>query len=291
MTDDRTGRLLAVNGVELWVREFGASGDPGVVLVPGASSPSDWWDVELCEAIAAGGYRVLRYDLRDTGQSTTRPPGEADYTGDDLVDDLAGVITGAGLSPAHVIGISLGGGLAQQLAIARPELIRSLTLLSTSPGGPGSEGLPEMSPALAASFEHEQPPTDWTDRDAVFRRTLADEVLFGGSIPVDEARVRRISDTAFDRSIDLSAGSNHWAIPSASGTREELGRITAPTLVVHGTEDPLFPLGHGEALAREITGARLLPVAGLGHQFPPPETWSLLVPALLEHLRAADGRN
>ncbi|MWV48942.1 alpha/beta fold hydrolase [Rathayibacter sp. VKM Ac-2803] len=289
MTDEGTGRLLAVNGVDLWVREFGSPDHPGVVLVPGASSPSDWWDVELCEAIAAGGYRVLRYDLRDTGQSTTRPPGEADYTGDDLVDDLAGVITEAGLSPAHVIGLSLGGGLAQQLAMARPELVRSLTLLSTSPGGPGSEGLPQMSPALAASFAVEESPVDWTDRDAVLRRTLAEEALFGGSIPVDEARVRRISDSAFDRSIDLSAGSNHWAIPSASGTREQLATITASTLVVHGTEDPLFPLGHGEALAREIPGAHLLPVPGLGHQFPPPETWPLLVPALLEHLGAADG--
>jgi pimeloyl-ACP methyl ester carboxylesterase len=288
MTDDRTGRLVAVNGVELWVRGFGSTGAPLVVLVPGAASPSDWWDVELCEAIADGGHHVLRYDLRDTGQSTTRPPGEADYTGDDLVSDLAGIIASVGRAAAHVVGLSLGGGLAQQLALSRPDLVRSLTLLSTSPGGPGSEGLPEMSLELAASFAQEPAPMDWCDRDAVHRRMLAEEELFGGTLPIDPARIRRISDSVFDRSIDLSAGSNHWTVPSASGTREQLGSITAPTLVVHGSEDPLFPPGHGEALAREIPGARLLLVPGLGHQFPPPETWPQLVPALLAHFAEAD---
>lgn len=280
---------MPVNGVELWVEEFGATTDPGVVLVPGASSASDWWDDGFCAGLAEGGYRVARYDVRDTGQSTTQALGEADYTGDDLVDDLAGVIRELGLAPAHVVGLSMGGGLAQQLGIAHPELVASLTLMSTSPGGPGSDGLPPMAPELAASFAQEAPPTDWSDRDAVFRATLADERRFGGELPVDEARIRRISDRIFDRAIDLAAGANHWGIPSASGTREQLGQITAPTLVVHGTADPLFPLGHGEALALEIPDAGLLAVPGLGHQFPPPQTWPLIVPALIGHFAAAGG--
>src|SRR4051794_33806485 len=103
-----SGFLLPVNGIDLWVEEFGEHDDPGVMLVSGAASPSDWWDDEFCEALADAGYRVLRYDLRDTGQSTTRPLGQADYTGDDLVDDLAGLIRALDLDPAHVIGISLG---------------------------------------------------------------------------------------------------------------------------------------------------------------------------------------
>ncbi|NQX29000.1 alpha/beta hydrolase [Microbacteriaceae bacterium VKM Ac-2854] len=301
--------VIEVNGIDLWVEEFGDATTPGVVLVPGAASPSDWWDDEFCRALADGGYRVLRYDLRDTGQSTTRPAGAADYTGDDLVADLAALIERTGIAPAVVVGISLGGGLAQQLAIARPRLVRSLVLMSTSPGGPGSEGqgsegqgsdgqgydeLPPMSPELAAAFEQDPNDTDPSDpdpndtdasrRDAAFRRILAEERLFGGTIPIDESRIRRISDRIIDRSIDLEAGSNHWSIASASGTREQLRDISAPTLVIHGAEDPLFPPGHGEALAREIPGASLLIVPGLGHQFPPPPIWPIIVPAILDHL-------
>lgn len=282
-----SGRVLEVNGVELWIDEFGAPGLPGVVLVPGAASASDWWDDELCAELAAGGYRVVRYDLRDTGQSTTTVLGHADYTGDDLVDDLAGLVLALGIAPAHIVGLSLGGGLAQQIAIARPELVRSLTLLSTSPGG---DDLPPVSAELSAAFQEEPLAPDWSDREGVYQRTLAEERLLGGSIPVDEARIRRITDRIFDRAIDLAAGANHWAVPGARGTREHLVTITAPTLVVHGAEDPLFPPGHGEVLAREIPGARLLLVPGLGHQFPPPPVWPILVPAVLDHLRAADAR-
>ncbi|MFB2584664.1 alpha/beta fold hydrolase [Herbiconiux liukaitaii] len=301
-----TERMIGVDGIELCIEEFGAEGQPGVVLVPGAASPSDWWDEEFCEALAAEGYRVVRYDLRDTGRSTTRALGQADYTGDDLVQDLAELIRALGLAPAHVVGLSLGGGLAQQLAISEPDTVASLTLMSTSPGGPSDAGepdadadpdadpdadaLPPMSEALAASFAVERPPLDWSDREAVVRSTLADEELFGGSIPLDEERIRRIAGRAFNRAIDPSAGANHFSLPSASGTREQLGGITAPTLVVHGTHDPLFPLAHGEALAREIPGARLLPVPGLGHQFPPPQTWALLVPALTAHFAEATRR-
>jgi pimeloyl-ACP methyl ester carboxylesterase len=285
--EHRGERMLTVNGVDLCIAEFGEEGDPGLVLVPGASSASDWWDDAFCEALAAGGHRVVRYDLRDTGRSTTRPLGRADYTGDDLVEDLAAPIRALDLVPAHVVGLSLGGGLAQQLAIAHPETLASLTLLSTSPGG---DDLPPMSPELAASFDEASgSPADSprSDREAHFREALADERRFGGTIPVDEQRIRRIAGRVFDRSIDVEAGANHWGIPSASGTRAQLADIAVPTLVVHGTADPLFPLAHGEALAREIPDARLLPVPGLGHQFPPPETWELIVPALLEHFRTA----
>jgi pimeloyl-ACP methyl ester carboxylesterase len=276
--------LVTANGVELGVDEFGAEDGPGLLLIAGISSSSDWWDDEFCEALAEGGRRVVRYDFRDTGRSTTRPPGEADYSGSDLLDDAVDLIRVLGLGPAHLVGISFGGGLAQQIAIAHPEVVATLTLLSTSPGGPGGDnGLPPMSAELAASFEGEQPETDWTDRDSVYRYFLDGERLYSGDIPVDAERIRRLSDRVFDRSRNLASAHNHWSIDGPPGTREQLASITAPTLVVHGTRDPLFPLEHGEALAAEIPDARLLPVPGLGHQNPPPPTWPLIVPAIREH--------
>ena len=276
-------RISMVNGIHLCWTDFGDASAPVVVLVAGAASASDWWDDEFCQALASGGYRVVRYDLRDTGRSTTRPLGQPDYTGDDLVDDLAGLILTLGPNPAHVVGLSFGGGIAQQLAIARPALVASLTLMSTSPG---SDGLPPISAGLAAWLARPMPDTDWNDREAVLRKVLAEEQAFGGDIPVDEARIRRIAGRVFDRSLDPAAGANHWGIPAASGRREQLSDVRAPTLVLHGTRDPLFPIEHGRALAREIPNARLLGVPGLGHQFPPPETWDLIVPAILAHLHA-----
>lgn len=278
-----TETISQINGVNLCWTDFGDVSAPVVVLVAGAASASDWWDDGFCRALAAGGYRVVRYDLRDTGRSTTRPLGQADYTGDDLVDDLAGLILTLGPRPAHVVGLSFGGGIAQQLAIARPELVASLTLMSTSPGG---DDLPPISAGLADWFAGPTPDTDWNDREAVFRTMLAAERAFGGDIPVDETRIRRITERVFDRSLDLAAGANHWSIPSASARREQLADVRASTLVLHGTRDPLFPIEHGQALAREIPDARLLGVPGLGHQFPPPATWDLIVPAVLAHLDA-----
>lgn len=292
-----TEHIIIANGAAASVEEFGAESGRGILLISGASSSGDWWDDEFCEALAAGGSRVVRYDLRDTGRSVTRPLGEADYTGDDLVQDAAGIIRSLGLAPAHVMGLSLGGGIAQQLAMAEPDLVGSLILLSTSPLAPGSGGegsdaeggdpLPPPTPELLAWFENPPPDPDWRDRDAVFESVLAAEHAFAGEIPVDEERIRRISDRVFDRSVDLAAGANHWAVASASGTTGQLAQIAVPTLVIHGSADPLFPLAHGEAIVAAIPGARLLVVPGMGHQVPPPETWDLVVPAVREHVARA----
>ena len=276
-------RVLRVNGVDLCLQEFGEPGDPAVLLIAGAASSMDWWDTAFCERLAAGGRRVVRYDLRDTGESITYPPGEPGYTIDDLVLDVAALVEALQLAPVHLAGISMGGGLAQQFAIRFPGSLASLTLFSTSPGqGPD---LPGMSPELAAYFSATMASPDWDDEAAVAQNVLDFEQALSGSIPVDEDRVRGIQREIFERSVSLASAENHWQIAGGSGgePRERLAEITVPTLVVHGTEDPLIPIAHGEALAREIPGARLLRIEGMGHQNPPPPTWEKIVPALLAH--------
>ncbi|MCS5731800.1 alpha/beta fold hydrolase [Herbiconiux moechotypicola] len=260
-----------------------------MVLVPGASSASDWWDPGFCSALSSRGHRVVRYDLRDTGESTTRPPGSPDYGGDDLVADLRGLVAVLGRGPAHVAGLSMGGALAQQLAAEHPGSVASLTLLSTTaidPSDPAEE-LPGITPELEEYFEvlAERPAP--ADRESAFRAALADERAFGGTLPIDVDRLRAISDSVFDRSVDLAAAGNHGMLGGSESERPRLARVVAPTLVVHGTEDPLFPLEHGRSLARRIRGARLLEVPGLGHQFPPPPSWDVIVPGILRHVAAA----
>ncbi|MCX4546103.1 alpha/beta fold hydrolase [Streptomyces sp. NBC_01565] len=279
-------RMLHVNGVDLAVQAFGDPAAPAVLLVSGAEATMDWWDEEFVARLTAGGRYVVRYDTRDTGRSTTWPVGAPAYTQADLVTDAVGVLDGLGIGAAHVVGISMGGGIAQRLGIEYPERVATLTLISTSPGGPGGPGHPDLPPvseALAKVFEEPGEGPDWSDREAVIGYFLTAEHAFAGTIPVDEERLRRTAGRAFDRSPAPASAGNHWVIEGGAPVRDRLDAIAAPTLVLHGTADPLFPYGHGEALAREIPGARLVPLVGMGHQMPPREVWDTVIAEILAH--------
>jgi pimeloyl-ACP methyl ester carboxylesterase len=284
-------QVVEANGVDLCVQTFGEESAPAILLIAGAACSMDWWEDELSERLAAGPRFVIRYDLRDTGQSVTYEPGAPGYDGDDLVADAVGVLDALGVAEAHVVGMSMGGGIALQLAVKHPDRAASLTLVSTSPGpaGPGEPELPQMSTELAA-FEP-PPEPDWSDRDAVVDYVVAGLYPYAGSVRFDEDRMRALVGHIFDRTIDMrSSQTNHWLIEGGEPIRDRLGEIEAPTLVLHGTEDPLFPLAHGEALARKIPGARLLPLEGVGHEFPPRQVWDQVVEALLDHTAGEEAR-
>ncbi len=273
--------MIKANGIELCAETFGDRRDPAMLLIGGAASSMDWWEDEFCRRLAGAGHFVIRYDNRDTGQSTSSPAGAPDYTGRDLTDDALRVLDGLGISEAHIVGISMGGGIAQELAIEHPVRVISLTLMSTSPGG---DDLPPWADHLEQKFANPGPGPDWTDREAVIQSFVDAERDFSGSLPVDEERIRRIAGRMFDRTRDMAAAqTNHWILEGGDSLpiRPRLGRISAPTLVIHGTRDPLFPLPHAQALAREIPDATLLPIEGMGHQMPPPQVWGVVIPAIV----------
>lgn len=276
-------RLLDVDGIVLCAQAFGDPADPAMLLIGGAEASMDWWDAEFCSRLAAAGRYVIRYDTRDTGRSTTFPPGNPTYPGDALISDPVGLLDALGVATAHVVGISMGGGIAQHLAVIHPERVASLTLVSTSPDGPSAPGqaaLPPMSESLARKFAQGDQAPDWTDRDAVIAYYIAGEHDFAGDIPVDEEWVRGVVGRAWDRSPSMASAQNHWQL-GGGAIRDRLGEISAPTLVLHGTADPLFPFAHGEALAREIPGARLVPLTGMGHQMPPRRLWDVVIPEIV----------
>jgi len=278
--------IVRLNGVDICVETFGDAGDPPILLIAGAASSMDWWEDEFCERLAQGLRYVIRYDLRDTGESTTYEPGAPGYGGMDLVADAVGLLDALEIARAHVVGISMGGGIAQRLGLDHAGRIASLTLISTSPGGPGPEGpdLPPMSARLESFFADPPPEPDWSDRAAVIDYIVEGERPFRGSHPADEARLRALAERVLDRTNDIAASlTNHWILEGGEAMRPRLGQIRAPTLVLHGTADPLFPFGHAEALAREIPDARLVPLDGVGHEMPPPAVWDRVVGAILEH--------
>lgn len=274
--------IVEVNGVDLCVDAVGDPADPAILLIAGLGSSMDWWEEEFCERLAAGGRFVIRYDHRDTGQSASYPAGAPGYTGADLAADAVGVLDAFGRRSAQLAGISMGGALAQQVALAHPDRVDALVLFSTSPAVPVGSELPAMSEELRAWFAAEVPEPDWTERDAVIDYLTAYERQLEGAEYFDEPHVRALAARIFDRTRDMAASmTNHALAGEGDLARGPLGGITAPVLVVHGTADPMFPFGHAEALAREIPQAELLPLEGAGHQVPPRPCWPSVMTAML----------
>jgi pimeloyl-ACP methyl ester carboxylesterase len=276
------------DGVELCVETFGDPNDPAVLLMTGATSSMDWWEPEFCQSLADAGRLVVRYDHRDTGQSTTWPVGKPGYTGDDLSLDPLRLLDGLGIAAAHLVGVSMGGGIAQDLAVRFPEQVLSLTLIATSCAFERGDQvpLPSMEPRVRNLMEQGSDALDWADADAVVDEQVRVQRVFAGGLGIDEDHVRAIARQVLERSIDAHAGVvNHWLVIGGGdeGPARTMADIKAPTLVVHGSDDPMFPLPHGEALAKEIPGARLLVVEGMGHEQPPRPTWDQVIPAIVEH--------
>jgi pimeloyl-ACP methyl ester carboxylesterase len=279
-------RMIEANGVELCTESFGDPGDPPVLLVMGIGASMLWWEEGFCRLLADGGRFVIRYDHRDTGRSVTYEPGRPGYTGADLVADAAGVLAAHDVAAAHIVGVSAGGAFAQLLALGLAERVRSLVLISTSPATPGHRALPP--PADAFGRFVSTATVDWSDTDSAIEYLVAySKVLAGGRRPVDEGALRELARRDVERAHDVRATHNHDLLPEGEAPARPVSEIDVPTLVIHGTADPMFPLGHGEALAAEIPDARLLVLEGAGHGVDRAD-WAAIAGAILEHTASSD---
>ena len=252
---------IDVNDVTLGIESFGDVDAPLVLLAGGTTMLS--WPDALCERLAAGGCHAVRYDLRDSGESTTVDPEAPAYTLRDLAFDAVALAGALGGGPAHLAGIGVGGMVAQVAALDHPGTFAALTLVGTRAVAPGptDDDLPDHDPATMSRM-FAQPMPDWTDREAVVEFAAAGAELLGD----DPVAARAIAARIWDRTPGTSPpvqmanqmGMVFSKLDCAPRWRERLPDIEIPTLVVHGRRDPFFPVGNGEAIAREIPGARLL---------------------------------
>jgi pimeloyl-ACP methyl ester carboxylesterase len=280
-----TERMIETSGIELCTEPFGEPTDPPVLLVMGLGASMLWWEEEFCRSLADGGRFVIRYDHRDSGRSTTYEPGRPGYNGGDLVADAAGVLDAYGLGSAHIVGVSAGGAMAQLLALDFADRVLSLVLISSSPAIPADRDLPPPTGDFSRFVAEAE--VDWSDRESVIEYLVGySRLLAGGQRPFDEAACRDFVRRDVERADKVASLQNHDVVADDDRPHAALSSITTPTLVIHGTADPMFPLPHGQALAEEIPGATLLRLDGVGHGVDRAD-WATIVSAILHHTAAA----
>jgi pimeloyl-ACP methyl ester carboxylesterase len=288
--------MMPINGIQVCVETFGEPVDSPMLLMAGDASSMDWWDDEFCRRLAAGRRFVIRYDHRDTGRSTSYPPGEPAYSGSDLMYDALGVLDALRVPAAHLVGFSLGGALAQRIAVHHPSRVLSLTLISTGVdgGAPAGASVTVGGPVtvsagtVTAGVRTIEAPaatdeTDWSNRKAAVARMIDEVRSCGGPFTPEEPHLRLLAERVFDRSADLAATRvNHRLAGYGPPIRDLLGSIDTPTVVLHGTLDRRIPAGHPEELARCIPNARLVWLDGVGHELPPRAVWTQVLTEILD---------
>ncbi|GAA1090099.1 alpha/beta fold hydrolase [Nocardiopsis composta] len=297
--------MLAVNGIEIHAEEFGDPEHPPVLLIMGSMTQGAMWPDALVGRIAAAGYRVIRYDHRDTGRSSALDFEAAPYTWEAIRDDALGVLDALGVESAHLVGHSAGGVLAQWIAVVRPERVRSLTVIGSSPlgrregrvilraltGEAQPEGsLPEPAPEFVELFRKASAAPPSGREELIAFQVETARMLNGPNLPFDADAQRRLEERLLDRDRDPATVANHRLAAAADLDFEPVGAlpgITAPTLVLEGACEPVKP-GHGPLIAAEIPGARMRFVQDMGHTIAP-EVVGEVTDTVLEHLAAAEG--
>ena len=288
----------SANGIEIEYEELGDPEGPPLLLVMGLGAQMIVWDDELCEALGDRGYRVIRYDNRDVGLSTKVEADDrrfdlatafahafegkevdAPYRLTDMADDAFGLLDHLGIEQAHVVGASMGGMIAQTMALTHPERVLTLTSIMSTTGDPTVSA--PTGEALHVLLR--RPPAD---RDAYIESTVeVSRFLNGTVLPFDEDRARARAALAYDRGYHPEGVGRQLLAILASGDRTTaLATCEVPTLVIHGDIDPLVTYSGGEATAKAVPGAELLTIEGMGHTMPA-VTWPQIVEAIVNHTR------
>jgi pimeloyl-ACP methyl ester carboxylesterase len=292
-------RTISANGIDICYEIFGEADAEPMMLIMGLGAQMVLWDDAFCERLATCGFRVIRFDNRDIGQSSQLTGGKrltpfellklrflkipvaAPYKLRDMAEDTIALMDALHIRSAHLVGASMGGMIAQEVAIIFPERVRSLTSIMSTTGNPKVPGPTREAAAMLMA----PPPKTRDEYIARFAQTW--KILRVGSFPEDEALDRSRAERTYARGLNPAGVGRQLRAILASGSRKErLRNVKAPTLVIHGTVDPLVnPMG-GRDTAASIPGAKLLMIEGMGHAIPLP-MWPQIIGAIDQHAHGA----
>ena len=272
---------VRVGELDIWWEDFGPRSAPTVLLVMGANAQAVFWPPAFIEPLVAAGYHVVRFDNRDIGLSSWVDYARQPYTIADMASDAVGLLDALGIERAHWVGASMGGMISQQAALDHPERVRSLTSIMSSPSSPQDPSLPGMAPKVQRAVEAMQSGAG----DPIDAAVALFGSLSGSRAVFDAAAFRANFMLGVERGGFNPACAHGLAVGASPSRRERLTRLRVPALVIHGDEDPILPLAHGQATADAIPGAKLAVLRGVGHDFPP-DAIPEYMEAVLSHLAA-----
>ena len=292
-------QIVSANGIDICYEIFGDANAEPLLLIMGLGAQMIHWDDEFCRQLAAREFRVIRFDNRDIGKSSHMSGGKrltalellklrflkipiaAPYRLIDMARDTVGLMDALGIRTAHLVGASMGGMIAQEVAITFPERVRSLTSIMSTTGNPKVPGPTREATAVLMA----PPPATKEEYFTRFAQTW--KVLRNGSFPEDEALDASRAARTYERGLNPAGIGRQLRAILASGSRKErLRSVKAPTLVIHGTIDPLVHPEGGKDTATSIPGAKLLMVERMGHALPIP-TWPQIIDAIDKHAHGA----
>ncbi|HEY0909018.1 MAG TPA: alpha/beta hydrolase [Bradyrhizobium sp.] len=292
-------QLARANGIDICYEAFGDPTAEPLLLIMGLGAQMVLWDDAFCVQLAARGFRVIRFDNRDIGQSSKMQGGKrltpfeliklrffhipvaAPYRLIDMAKDTVGLMDALGIESAHLVGASMGGMIAQEIAISFPERVRSLTSIMSTTGNP------KVPPPTREATAVLMAPPVTTREEYLVRFAQTWKVLRAGHFPEDEALDRKRAERSFERGLNPAGVGRQLRAILASGSRKQrLASVKAPTLVIHGTIDPLVRPEGGKDTAASIPGAKLLMIQGMGHALPI-RMWPQIIDAIDKHAHAA----
>lgn len=277
-------KVNKINGIDICTESFGNPESPAVLLIMGAMCSMVYWEEEFCQQLADTGRYVIRYDNRDVGRSSTYEPGSSHYTVVDMADDAVGVLEAYHIDEAHIVGMSLGGMIAQIMALRHPQRVLSITMIASGIFGSddNNRNLPPMDEKILA-YHANGATLNWSDKESVADYLVAGSALLCGSKhKFDEKRAYKQVEKEINRANNLLSMFNHAFLKGDDSYEGKLKGINVPALVIHGTEDTVLPYEHALALVNEISNALLLSLEGSGHEIHF-DDWNRIIKAISKH--------